>query len=271
MYRIMKKISLLSIPLLLAASCSVWAQMSGSQTAANQNPQSMQQQKQRQNAQYQQNAEAAQTAQTAQAAQPVQYVQPVQSQYALPPQQQTVSVSGEAAVPVTTVVPVQQQPASVVTYSTVVEPPANHMSRQQRRSYKAALFAAKTDSLVRSRNFVFYPNSMQEVPEGSISYIVADYFYFGMSTDTAEVHLPAVNGSLEYLEVMNFDAPVTEYRIYPFQHGLSTTFWLRNNDDKYFVRFVVSEITGETVLLITTPTTTMRYAGWLSLKKLHED
>ena len=197
----------------------------------------------------------------AQNGQNVQVVQPVQ---------QTVTVSGPSAVPVTTIVPVQQTPATVVDSSTVIVPQKD-MTRVQRRAFKADRFAFQVDSLVRSRNFLFYPNSMQETPSGSMSNIVADYYYFGLFVDSAEVHLPVVNEAMSMIKVLNFDSPIADYRLYPFQSGLSITFSMQSEGTPYAVRFVVSTLTGETVLMLVSPETTMKYVGYLSQWKLHEE
>lgn len=212
----------------------------------------------------QQTSQQAQTQQqNVQAAQP-QNIQTAQ------PAQQIVTVSGNAAVPVTTVVPVQQAPTTVVSYTTVTEP-AQQLPLTQRRAIKSERFAARMDSLVRSRNFVFYPSSMQETPGGTSANIIADYFYFGIFNDLAEIHLPVINGTLDLMQVLNFDSAINDYRFYPFQAGTSFTFSLQNGNSVYFARFIVSNVTGETTLMLVTPETTMRYAGWLSIEKLHDD
>lgn len=257
------------MPLLFSVSCSVWAQMAGPSAAAKQRQQSQAAERTSQ-----QSARPANTQQTRTANRQVQFVQPQQPQQQnaqASQQQQVVSVSGNSGVPVTTVVPVQQQPASVVSYTTVMEPQPMRMTRAHRRAYKAEKFACSLDSLIRSRNFVFYPSTMQETPDGSMAYIVADHFYFGMFNDSAEVHLPTLNGSLDFIRMLNFDSFVSDLRLYPYPSGLNITFALHNNGKDYFTRLVVSTVTGECVLMLATPETTMRYVGWVSAVKLHEE
>lgn len=84
--------------------------------------------------------------------------------------------------PQTTIVPVQQAPVQVVEHTTVYEEPAAGMDRAQRRAYKARVYAAKIDSLVQSRDYMFFPNSMQQLPGGMIRSIYADYFFSGCSS-----------------------------------------------------------------------------------------
>ena len=108
--------------------------------------------------------------------------------------QYTLETSAVDSVPQTTIVPVQQAPVEVVEHTTVYEEPAAGMDRAQRRAYKARAYAAKIDSLVQSRDYMFFPNSMQQLPGGMIRSIYADYFFFGVFVDHVEVHLPTERG-----------------------------------------------------------------------------
>lgn len=96
--------------------------------------------------------------------------------------QYTLETSAADSVPQTTIVPVQQAPVQVVEHTTVYEEPAAGMDRAQRRAYKARVYAAKIDSLVQSRDYMFFPNSMQQLPGGMIRSIYADYFFSGCSS-----------------------------------------------------------------------------------------
>ena len=98
----------------------------------------------------------------------------------------SLGASAVDSVPQTTVVPVQQQPVQLVEHTTVYEDPARGMTRPERRAYRARLYAQKIDSLVQSRDYMFFPNSMQEIPGGLIRSIYADYFFFGMFVDHVE-------------------------------------------------------------------------------------
>lgn len=184
---------------------------------------------------------------------------------------ETVSVGQGGDVPVTTVVPIQQKPVVIIdTTSQLLSAPIPNCrpTHVERRADEEKRFAQFIDSLVRSRNFVFYPDSMQEVdPDGASRLIYAEYFYFGFFTDTAEVHMPTSQGVTQYVEILNFDSPITDYKLLPFQSGLSVTFKLMYEDKPYFGRFIVSTVTGETVLTLITPKMTMRYVGWLSHDK----
>ena len=183
----------------------------------------------------------------------------------------TVSFGSGSAVPVTTVVPVQDTPIHLVDSTTVYQRPSGKMTRAQRRAYKADEFASRVDSLVRSRNFVFYPDSMQAIPSGEMQLIYADYYYFGLFGDTVEIHLPLVQGIMQYVGMLNFDGEIADYKLLPFQSGLTATFSVTYDGNIYFGRFVVSEVTGETALTIVAPDTTMRYIGYLSRERGRDD
>ena len=183
----------------------------------------------------------------------------------------SVGISGADSVPQTTIVPVQQPAVQVVERTTVYEEPERGMDRAQRRAWKAKVYAAKIDSLVQSRDYMFFPNSMQEIPGGMIRSIYADYFYFGIFVDHVEVHLPTERGITQYVEMVNFDSmSLRDYRAARTQWGWSVTFNVADGDAAYHADFAVSTATGETVLILLTPSVTMRYVGWLWNKRVND-
>lgn len=185
--------------------------------------------------------------------------------------QYAVGTAGADSVPQTTVVPVQQPPVQVVEHTTVYESAPRDMDRAERRAWKAKLYAAKIDSIVQSRNYLFFPNSMQEMPAGLIRSIFADYFFFGMFVDHVEVHLPTERGITQYVEILNFDSmSIRDYRASRMQWGWAISFNITDGDDLYHADFAVSTVTGETVLTLFTPRLTMRYVGWLWNKRVND-
>lgn len=183
----------------------------------------------------------------------------------------SVATSGADSVPQTTIVPVQQPAVQIMERTTVYEEPEKGMDRAQRRAYKAKVYAAKIDSLVQSRNYMFFPNSMQEIPGGMIRSIYADYFFFGMFVDHVEVHLPTERGITQYVEMLNFDSmSIRDYRAARTQWGWSVTFDIADGDALYHADLAVSTATGETVLTLLTPDVTMRYVGWLWNKRVND-
>ena len=145
------------------------------------------------------------------------------------------------------------------------------MDRAQRRAYKARVYAAKIDSLVQSRDYMFFPNSMQQLPGGMIRSIYADSFFFGVFVDHVEVHLPTERGITQYVEMLNFDSmSVRDYRAARVQWGWSVSFNISDGNTLYHADFAVSTATGETVLTLLTPDVTMRYVGWLWNKRVND-
>lgn len=175
-----------------------------------------------------------------------------------------ITITADNPVPVTTVVPVEEPPQVVTMSTREVEPPA-HLSRKERRAWRQQRFVERLDSLIASRNFRFWPNSMQQRPDGTIRLIYNDYYLFALYTDHVEVHLPVEWGVTTYVGVLNFDSmAVEEYRSTPLPEGWNIRFWVEDGGERYWVDFLVSTLTGETQLTLQTPRTTMRYVGSLS-------
>ena len=160
-------------------------------------------------------------------------------------------------------------PVQVVEHTTVYEESMRSMTRPERRAYRAKLYAQKIDSLVQSRDYMFFPNSMQEVPGGMIRSIYTDYYFFGMFIDHVGVHLPTERGITQYLYVLNFDSPsLSDYRAERLAWGWRISFGFADGDTPYHAGFEVSTATGETVLTLTAPDLVMRYVGWLWDKRI---
>ena len=179
-----------------------------------------------------------------------------------------VTIEGGAAVPTTTIVPVGEPPVKIVdtTYIRTAAPKAK--GRRAQRARQGQTFAMRLDSLIRSQNFLFYPDTMQEIePSGIRRNIYAQYFYLGIFTDSAEVHLPTSRSSTEQVGVLNFDSPISDWKIMTFDTGWSITFRMLYDSKPYFARLVISSVTGEAVLTLVTPKLTMRYIGQLTRKR----
>ena len=140
------------------------------------------------------------------------------------------------------------------------------MDRVERRRLKAEKFANNIDSLVASHNFLFMPNSMQELPSGSMQMIYAGFYYVGLSDEHVEVHLPVVRGGVfQYIDTLNFNTfGMSNYRANRTQYGWDISFVTTSDGSSYVIMLSVSTFTGETILTLLTPTSTMRYVGYLS-------
>lgn len=168
------------------------------------------------------------------------------------------------SIPQTAIVPVQQQPVHIVDYTTVYEASGEGLNRVERRALRAKNYAACIDSLVQSHNYIFRPATMQEMPDGVVRSIYADYFFFGMFVDHVEVHLPVNRGASQYFERLNFDSmAMSNYQVSRVQCGWMVSFNIADGDTSYHVCFTVSTATGETILTLITPSVTMRYTGRL--------
>lgn len=171
------------------------------------------------------------------------------------------------SIPQTAIVPVQQQPLHLTDYTTVYEASGEGLNRVERRALRAKNHAAVIDSLVQSHNYVFCPATMQEMPDGVVRSIYADYFFFGMFVDHAEVHLPVDRGVAQYIERLNFDSmAIRNYQVSRVQCGWMISFNIADGDTMYHVSFTVSTATGETIMTLITPSVTMRYTGRLCAK-----
>ena len=163
------------------------------------------------------------------------------------------TVTADNPVPATTVVPVQQSAVQVGERTVIDDRSTRGMTREERRALKARRFAERIDSLVQSRDFIFWPNSMQQVPGGTIHLIYNESYYFGLFVDHVEVHLPTERGVTPFVEALNFDSMrLKEYAASAIHGGWNIRFRIADGDACYIVDFVVSTLT---------PTTSMRYVG----------
>ena len=141
---------------------------------------------------------------------------------------------------------------------------ADNMSRTERRHYKLERFAQGIDSLVKSHNFRFLPNSMQEMPGGYLQLIYNELYFIGVFSDHVEVHMPTIRGGVvQYFEVLNFDTfDVRDYQIAKTQYGWNISFNLyTNGETAYTINMMVYPYTGETVLTMLTSCNAVRYVG----------
>ncbi|MBP3356879.1 MAG: DUF4251 domain-containing protein [Rikenellaceae bacterium] len=209
----------------------------------------------------------------------VQQPQPQTVQAAMQAQQNYTAVPQPAAA--AAAVPAVQAPAQPVTqpvaasndYTALAQqhyPAAPHdlgpMNRVERRRLKQEQFARRIDSLVASRNFVFLPNSMQELPGGTMQFIYNQFYYVGIFPDHVEVHLPTIRGGVvQYVEILNFDTfNVRNYSCARIQCGWNVSFDLSVDDQSYVVSMVICNTTGEVGLNLLTARNSVRYIGYLT-------
>lgn len=169
------------------------------------------------------------------------------------------------SVPQMTLVPVQQPPVQAVDYTTRFETPGEGLNRVERRALRAKNYAAALDSLVQSRNYLFFPATMQEMPDGAVRTVYADYFFLGIFADHVELHLPVDRGVSQYLERLNFDSmAISNYQLSRTQCGWMASCNIADGETNYHACLMLSTATGDATLLLITPSVTMRYTGWVS-------
>lgn len=176
--------------------------------------------------------------------------------------QQQVEITTDNPLPETTIV-MPQQPWQVVgEYRVVVEDGKGAASRKSRRRARVKEYSERMDSLIKSRNFVFWPNSMRQLPSGDMRMIYNGYYYFALLGEHVEVHLPEEVGETHLVEMINFDSMgLDELFLTPLQSGWNMRFDIREAEELFRVDITLSTITGESILTLLTPSSTMRYVG----------
>ena len=165
--------------------------------------------------------------------------------------------------PVETIVPVMKPDyTSVDTLTRDVSAQPVPDTRATRRAQRARQFAYGIDSLIASKSYAFYPTTMQAAPKGMMRMIYAEYFYLYFSPVDLEVHLPVERGVTQYVSMLNFDADaISGYEAAKHQNQWFISFSAICDGETYDFNFVISTVTGETILSVQGPSTAMRYIG----------
>lgn len=176
--------------------------------------------------------------------------------------EQEVEITSHNEIPQTTVVMPQAPWHEVGEREVVVADSKRGASRKSRREERVAAFRSHIDSLVKGREFIFWPNSMRQLPSGDMRMIYNGYYYFALVDDHVEVHLPVEVGETHLVEMENFDSmSIENYFLSPLHSGWNIRFNIDEGERLCRIDFVVSTITGETILTLSTPQTEMRYVG----------
>ena len=133
---------------------------------------------------------------------------------------------------------------------------------QQAREARREAYAAEIDNIVKSRNYLFRPITMQNITSGNTRSIFAYYLYMGVVDDKVVLHLPVEFTSF-VIDTVNLDAFIEGYNA-TFNNGnWRITFSFMNGDERWFAELFLSNITGQTRLALVTPEGVMRYLGTL--------
>ena len=135
-------------------------------------------------------------------------------------------------------------------------------SAKARREARREAYAAEIDDLVRSRNYIFRPITMQNVVMGNTHSIYAYYLFMGVSGDKVVLHLP-VEFTSYVIDTINLDSFVEGYTAKLDGSNWRITFSFMNGSERWFAEIFLSNITGQTRLALVTPKGVMRYLGTL--------
>ena len=128
------------------------------------------------------------------------------------------------------------------------------------REARREAYAAEIDNIVRSRNYIFRPITMQNVVTGNTRSVFAYYLFMGVMGDKVGLHLPVEFASY-VIDTINLDAFVEGYSATLDGSNWRITFSFMNGDEKWLAELFLSNITGQTRLALVTPEGVMRYLG----------
>ena len=135
-------------------------------------------------------------------------------------------------------------------------------SAKARREARKAAYAAEIDDIVKSRNYIFRPVTMQNVVTGNTRSIYAYYLFMGVSGDKVVLHLP-VEFTSYVIDTVNLDSFVEGYTATLDGSNWRITFSFMNGSERWLAEIFLSNITGQTRLALVTPKGVMRYLGTL--------
>ena len=123
-------------------------------------------------------------------------------------------------------------------------------------------FVANIDAIVKSRNYIFRPVTMQNVVTGNTRSLFAYYMFMGVSGDKVVLHLP-VEFTSYVIDTVNLDSFVEGYTASLDGSNWRITFSFMNGSERWLAEIFLSNITGQTRLALVTPEGVMRYLGTL--------
>ena len=135
-------------------------------------------------------------------------------------------------------------------------------SAKARREARKMAYAAEIDDIVKSRNYIFRPITMQNVVTGNTRSIYAYYLFMGVSGDKVVLHLP-VEFTSYVIDTENLDSFVEGYTATLDGSNWRITFSFMNGSERWLAELFLSNITGQARLALVTPKGVMRYLGTL--------
>lgn len=136
----------------------------------------------------------------------------------------------------------------------------NISTAKAKREARKEAYSAEIDAIVRSRNYIFRPITMQNVVTGNTRSIFAYYLYAGVEGDKVVLHLPVEFTSF-VIDTINLDAYIEGYQASLDGGNWRITFSFMNGSERWLAEIFLSNITGQTRLALVTPEGVMRYLG----------
>lgn len=139
--------------------------------------------------------------------------------------------------------------------------PQTKMSKaKSEREARREAYAAEIDGIVRSRNYIFRPITMQNIVTGNTRSVFAYYLFMGVSGDKVILHLP-VEFTSYVIDTVNLDSFAEGYVATLDGSNWRITFSFMNGDERWLAEIFLSNITGQTRFALVTPNGVMRYLG----------
>jgi hypothetical protein len=141
--------------------------------------------------------------------------------------------------------------------------------REKRRAERLEKYEKLVDSLVLSRNWQFNPQTMQQLPAGSMRILSNPNFTVGIWDGTVDICLPYIKGFVPpyTLTILNYTVPsVDHYFAEQTAEGWSVSFETSLfSASTYTFTFEISSRIGGVTLTVTNPWyNTVQYTGTLS-------
>lgn len=133
-------------------------------------------------------------------------------------------------------------------------------NEKSQREARREAYSAEIDAIVRSRNYIFRPITMQNIVTGNTRSLFAYYLYAGVSGDKVVLHLPVEFTSF-VIDTVNLDSFIEGYTADLDNGNWRITFSFMNGDERWLAEIFLSNITGQTRLALVTPKGVMRYLG----------
>lgn len=151
--------------------------------------------------------------------------------------------------------------SGIVAHAQVGETTQDELSKAKaKREARKEAYAEEINEIVRSRNYIFRPITMQNIVSGNTRSIFAYYLFMGVSGDKIVLHLPVEFTSF-VIDTVNLDAFIEGYTATLDGSNWRITFSFMNGDERWLAEIFLSNITGQTRLALVTPNGVMRYLG----------